>query len=73
MPELDYAGGAVKVTGRNARPLREMYGRRFYNGSPGRLLVPCPDCGFDADELLGGDHGGDCRPTISPAATVRGI
>jgi hypothetical protein len=62
MPELD--SKAVHVTGPNVRPLAELYGKRagrFYNGTAGRELVCCPDCGQDADLSLGGDHGGSCR------------
>ncbi|HEY2088535.1 MAG TPA: hypothetical protein VGH54_21270 [Mycobacterium sp.] len=31
----------------------------FYDGSPERHTVTCPDCGQRADALLG-DHAGDC-------------
>lgn len=38
--------------------------RTFYDGTPGRQLVPCPDCGKPADALWG-DHGGDCVETAA--------
>lgn len=38
---------------------------RFYDGTPGRTLVRCPDCGCEADEQLGGDHGGTCERPAS--------
>lgn len=50
------------VTGVFAEPVSG--GRRFYDGSPGRRLVKCPDCGHDADELFG-DHGGQCIDTVN--------
>lgn len=71
MPELDYSK-AVHVTGPNARPLADLYDNRrgrFYNGTPGRELVCCPDCGHDADLSLGGDHGGSCRTINDPEGT----
>lgn len=63
MPGLDYRAG-VPVYGANTRALIDLYGARFYNGSPGRELVCCPDCGLDADAMFG-DHGGCCRPTTT--------
>jgi hypothetical protein len=47
-----------RPTGPYARPLGNAAGP-FYNGTPGREVVPCPDCKLPADALFG-DHGGDC-------------
>lgn len=41
----------------------------FYDGSPGRGVVLCPDCGQPADEQFA-DHGGACLGAVKfPAAT----
>lgn len=61
MPQLDYRKSANGVQGVNARPLVWLYPRRFYDGTPGRRVVECLDCGGPADETFG-DHGGGCRP-----------
>jgi hypothetical protein len=37
---------------------------RFYDGTPGRELVPCPDCGRPCDATIG-DHFGICRDAPS--------
>lgn len=50
-------GGVLHMTSPTRKP------PRFYDGTPGRTLVPCPDCGRSADESLGGDHGGQCIDT----------
>jgi hypothetical protein len=39
----------------------------------GRFIVdtvPCPDCGFPADPVVGGDHGGGCLPPAETAAAI---
>lgn len=61
MPQIDYRKSANGVQGVNVVPLTWLYPRRFYDGSPGRGVVACPDCGAPADEMFG-NHGGDCRP-----------
>lgn len=60
MPGLDYENRVLPTTGLfRVRVAPRIYGPRFYDGTPGRMLVVCPDCGCDADGLFG-DHGGEC-------------
>lgn len=56
--------------------LAKAFGRptTFYDGTPGRRTVTCPDCALPADELFG-DHGGDCLDylKIAPPTSALGI
>jgi hypothetical protein len=54
-----------------AKPLGTM-SKRFYDGTPGRELVPCPDCNKPADAIFG-DHGGSCIASVrvpTPASAL---
>lgn len=44
---------------------------RYFDGSPGRELVMCPDCGCDAPKALGGNHGGGCNSRLTPDGQIR--
>ncbi|MEO7261681.1 MAG: hypothetical protein ABI047_10565, partial [Jatrophihabitantaceae bacterium] len=46
---------------------------RYFDGSPGRELVMCPDCGEDAVLAVGGDHGGpeSCARRRTPDGRIR--
>lgn len=63
-PSVDYRnGGAPVIGGPTSVSLRELFGRpaasSFYDGTPGRRLVKCPDCRQPADATFR-DHGGQC-------------
>lgn len=72
MPGLDYKNAVMPTTGAFAQALNGM--GSFYDGTPGRELVKCPDCGRNADALFG-DHGGDCLAvaTVTTPKSALGV
>lgn len=44
---------------------------RYYDGSPGRETVICPDCGEPADAMFGSHLGEDCYSRFTAAGVIR--
>jgi len=69
VPQPDPASSMLALMER-ARDRRRPH-PRFYDGSPGRQTVICPDCGEPADARFGDHMGADCYSRFDGAGNIR--